>query len=118
MSLKKLTDLGEITITEKAIEEIAGYAATHCYGVVGMCEKNKTEFLKKIFGGENLRQGIKCTVKDDEITIDIHIKVNYGVNIKALCENVRQDISYAVANMTATKIRAINVCVDDIVVIK
>lgn len=118
MALKKLTDLGEIIITAKSIEEIAGYAATHCYGVVGMCEKNKTDFLKRVFGGENLRKGIKCTINDDGITIDIHIKVSYGVNIKALCENVRQDISYAVANMIATKIKAINVCVDDIVVIK
>lgn len=118
MTFKNLTDLGEIIITEKAMEQIVGYATTHCYGVVGMCEKNKTEFFKKVFGGENLRQGIKCTINSDEISIDVHIRVSYGVNIKALCENVKQDITYAVASMTPIKIKAINVCVDDIIVTK
>jgi len=118
MSLIKITDLGEITITEKVIEEIAGYAATHCYGVVGMCEKNPTEFLKKVFGGESIRKGIKVSIKDDQLTIDIHIKVSYGVNLKALSENVRQDITYAIEAMTKATIKEINVYIDDIVVIK
>lgn len=119
MPLKKINDVGDITIMEKAIEEIAGYAATHCYGVVGMCEKNPTEVVKKIFGADkSLRHGIKATIKDDAVTIDIHIRVSYGVNIKAIGENVKQDISYAVTNMTSAKIKTINVFVDDIVVIK
>jgi len=118
MSLIKITDLGEITITERVIEEIAGYAATHCYGVVGMREKNTAEFLKKVFGGENIRKGIKAVTKDGKIIIDIHIKVSYGVNIKALSENVRQDIAYAIDAMTKTPIKEINVYIDDIVVIK
>ena len=119
MPIKKINDLGEISITEKAIEEIAGYAATHCYGVVGMCEKNPTEVVKKFLGVDNsLRHGLKVTCKEDEINIDIHIRVSYGVNIKAIGENVKQDISYAVSNMTNAKIGNINVFVDDIVVTK
>ena len=119
MPLKRINDVGDITTTEKAIEEIAGYAATHCYGVVGMCGKNPTEVVKKIFGGDkSLRHGIKVTIKDDEVNIDIHIRVSYGVNIKAIGENVKQDISYAVTTMTNAKINTINVYVDDIVVVK
>jgi uncharacterized alkaline shock family protein YloU len=119
MPLKKINDVGDVTIMEKAIEEIAGYAATHCYGVVGMCEKNPTEVVKKIFGADkSLRHGIKVVIKDDEINIDIHIRVNYGVNIKAIGENVKQDIAYAVTNMTNAKVNSINVYVDDIVVVK
>lgn len=119
MPLKNINDLGEITITEKLIEEIAGYCATHCYGVVGMCEKSPTEVVKKLFGVDNsLRHGIKVSCKDDEINIDIHIRVSYGVNIKVIGENVKNDISYAIKNMTNAKINKINVFVDDIVVNK
>ena len=119
MALKKLNDLGEITVSEKAIEEIAGYAATHCYGVVGMSEKSPTEMIKKLFKADKgLRHGIKATIKDNTVTIDIHIKVSYGVNMKALSENVKQDIAYAVSNMTKEKIKEINVYIDDIIVNK
>ena len=118
MALVELTDLGKITITERTIEEIAGYAATHCYGVVGMCEKNTADFLRKVFKNDNIRKGIKATCVNDEISIDIHIKVSYGVNLKALSENVRQDITYAIGKMTKFAIKTINVCIDDIVVTK
>ena len=119
MPVKKINDLGEITISEKAIEEVAGYAATHCYGVVGMREKNPTEAIKKFFKASSwLRHGIKATVKENEICVDIHIKVSYGVNLKVLSENVKQDIAYAISKMTKNKIKEINVYVDDIIVNK
>ena len=118
MPLKKLTDVGEITVTEKAIEEIAGYAATHCYGVVGMCEKSKAEVLKRVFGGDSLRKGIKVVCRDGAVRIEIHIKLSYGVKIKVLDENVKSDITYAVENMTQTKVKDVTVCIDDIVVNK
>ena len=119
MALSKINDLGEITVSEKALEEIAGYAATHCYGVVGMSEKSAGEIIKKFFKTDNgLRHGIKAVCKDNKITIDIHIKVSYGVNIKALSENVKQDIAYAISTMTNETIAEINVFIDDIVVNK
>ncbi|MBO5408202.1 MAG: Asp23/Gls24 family envelope stress response protein [Clostridia bacterium] len=118
MPLKKLTDVGEITVTEKTIEEIAGYAATHCYGVVGMCEKSTAEVIKRFFGSENLRKGIKVVCRDGLVSIEIHIKVSYGVNIKVLAENVKSDITYAVEKMTQAKIKDVTVCIDDIVVNK
>lgn len=119
MALQKINDLGEITISERAIEEVAGFAATHCYGVVGMSEKNSAEIIKKFFKAKgSLRHGIKATLKNNEIVVDIHIKVSYGVNIKALSENVKQDIAYAISNMTNEKIKEINVYIDDIVVNK
>ncbi len=118
MPLKKLTDVGEINILEKAIEEIAGYAATHCYGVVGMCEKSKADAIKRIFVSDGLRKGIKVVCRDGMVSIEIHIKVSYGVNIKVLAENVKEDITYAVEKMTQVKVKDVTVCVDDIVVNK
>ena len=118
MPLKKLSDVGEITVTEKTIEEIAGHVATHCYGVVGMCVKSKAEVLKRVFGSESLRKGIKVVCRDNTVSIEIHIKVTYGVNIKVLAENVKQDITYAVEKMTGAKVKDVTVCVDDIVVNK
>lgn len=118
MPLKKLTDVGEITVTEKAIEEIAGYTATHCYGVVGMCEKSTTEVIKRFFGSESIRKGIRVVCRDGMVSIEIHVKVSYGVNIKVLAENVKQDITYAVEKMTKARVNDVTVCIDDIVVNK
>ena len=56
--------------------------------------------------------------RDNTVSIEIHIKVTYGVNIKVLAENVKQDITYAVEQMTGAKIKDVTVCVDDIVVNK
>ena len=43
MSTVKENALGKIEITDNVIGNIAGYAATRCYGVVGMIFKNKTD---------------------------------------------------------------------------
>ena len=119
MGIEFKNENGGISVSSKFISEVAANIAESCYGVVGMSEKNPTEAIKKFFkASSGLRHGIKVTIKENEIYVDIHIKVSYGVNLKVLSENVKQDIAYAISNMTNEKIKEINVFVDDIVVNK
>ena len=55
MSTVKENALGKIEITDNVIGNIAGYAATRCYGVVGMIFKNKTDGIMGLLKRDLLR---------------------------------------------------------------
>ena len=51
---------------------------------------------------------------DDSITIDLHIMVDHGVNIPVVSSSIINEVSYNVTKSTGTKVQAINVHVDSI----
>ena len=61
---------GLIRISNAVIAKIAGYAATKCYGVVGMAMRTGKDGLARLLKKENLDKGIKIKVeKKDKITV-------------------------------------------------
>ena len=57
MVLKTSGDLGEVTISNNVISEIAGAVATKCYGVVGMASRNKKDGIVNLLKPDNATKG-------------------------------------------------------------
>lgn len=110
MAVKKITDLGEIIIQNDVIAKISGMAATSCYGVVGMTDSKGA--LYNLFLGNSISKGVAVSVQDECLIIDLHIMVEYGVNISAISESIIKNVRYSVENMTGCKVGAVNVYVD------
>ena len=72
---------GLIRISNAVIAKIAGYAATKCYGVVGMAMRTGKDGLARLLKKENLDKGIKIKVEDDKVDITLFVIMEYGVNI-------------------------------------
>ena len=62
MVLKTSGDLGEVTISNNVISEIAGAVATKCYGVVGMASRNKKDGIVNLLKADSMTKGISITV--------------------------------------------------------
>ncbi|WHH59888.1 Asp23/Gls24 family envelope stress response protein [Petroclostridium sp. X23] len=105
-------DHGNIIIPAEVIANMAGMTATQCYGVVGMASRNTADGLVSLLKKEALNKGIKVTVEAQYLTIDLHIIVEYGVNISAICENIVNNVRYSLESATGLKVKKINIYVE------
>jgi len=105
--------LGRITISSDAIAHIVGETARECYGIVGMAARGPVG--KLLAKRERLTQGIEITRDDgDGVTIDLHVVVEYGLNLAEVASTVRNRVSYEVGRLTGLPVRAVEVHIDDV----
>ena len=105
--------LGRITISSDAIAHIVGETARECYGVVGMATRGP---VGKLLGKrERLKQGIQIA-RDPQggVTIDLHVVVEYGLNLAEVASTVRNRVSYEVGRLTGLPVRSVEVHIDDV----
>ena len=106
--------LGRITISSDAIAHIVGETARECYGVVGMAARGPVG--KLLAKRERPTQGIQIGRGDDGggITIDLHVVVEYGLNLAEVASTIRNRVAYEVGRLTGLRVRAVEVHIDDV----
>ncbi|MFR1323621.1 MULTISPECIES: Asp23/Gls24 family envelope stress response protein [Ezakiella] len=114
MSAKIITDYGKITISDNAVAIIAGISAMETYGVVGMAAKNATDGIFELLSFKNLSKGIKVTSEETFVNIDIHIIIQYGINIAVVSENLIEKVRFNVEKQTGLEVRDVNLFVQGI----
>ena len=100
---------GMITISNEVIATIAGDAATRCYGVVGMAVRNKADGIASLLKRDAMSKGIKVTIDEDGLAIDVHVIVGYGINIKTTSESIIESVKYNVESVTGFVVKQVNV---------
>ena len=115
MAAEVVTALGKITISDDLVASIAGYAAVENYGIVGMNAKKAGDSLIELFGGDNVRRGVKVTVvAPDTVAIDLYVTLEYGVSLPAVAQNTRSNVKYRVEEMTGLTVQSVNIHVESI----
>lgn len=112
------TQYGKILIDEDVIATYAGSVAVECFGIVGMAAVNMKDGLVKLLKRDYLTHGISVLVEaDNQITIDFHVIVAYGVSIYTVSENLIDTVRYKVESFTGMTINKINIYVEGVRVI-
>ena len=107
------SDQGDISVSGAVFSNITGIAATNCYGVKGMAFRSMTDGLVHLLRREAMSKGVSITYNDDNsISIELHIIVENGVNIPAVCRSIMSEVRYIVNKNTGVTVKAVNVCVD------
>jgi uncharacterized alkaline shock family protein YloU len=110
--------LGTVTIDTDVIATYAGSVAVECFGIVGMAAVNMKDGLVKLLKRDYLSHGINVTIEDNnEISIDFHVIVSYGVSIFTVSDNLIDTVKYRVEEFTGMKIAKINISVEGVRVI-
>ena len=110
--------LGTVTINPDVIATYAGSVAVECSGIVGMAAVNMKDGLVKLLKRDYLSHGINVTIDDNnEISIDFHVIVSYGVSIFTVSDNLIETVKYRVEEFTGMKIKKINISVEGVRVI-
>ena len=111
--MKLQNDLGEIRISGEVFTAITGRAATNCYGVKGMAVRSKTDGLVHLLKRESMAKGVKVYYNEDgTVSIELHIIVENGVNLMAVCRSIMGEVRYVVSKTTGVEVRSVDVCVD------
>ena len=111
------TEQGEIRISDAVLSNITGAAATSCFGVKGMAYRSMTDGLVHLLRGEAMSKGVHITQHDEgDISIELHIVVEPGVNMSAISREIISQVRYLVNKNTGARIRSVDVCVDSITI--
>lgn len=112
------TGLGEITINTDVIATYAGSVAVECFGIVGMAAVNMKDGLVKLLRRkDSLKNGINVELNDNKISLDFHVIVAYGVSIRAVSDNLIDNVKYKLEAFTGIEIENINIMVEGVRVI-
>lgn len=103
---------GEIVIYQNVFANIVGNIINDCYGVVGMAAKSTTEELVSLVRKDNYDKGVKVKAEGEQLIIDVHIIVVYGVNLQAITRSMAKEVKYIMEKMTGFKVKAVNIYVD------
>lgn len=114
MSTEIKNERGTISISNTVIAKLAGYTATQCYGVVGMCSKTGKDGIAGLLKKENMDKGIKVKTENNVIEIALYIIVEYGLNIGTIGETIRSNVKYNVEKFTGMEVAAVQVNVESV----
>ncbi|MDM8245008.1 Asp23/Gls24 family envelope stress response protein [Collinsella tanakaei] len=90
---------GTLSVSNDVIADIAGYAAMSCYGVVGMAEQQQGVESVRLLPGQRLRKGVLVSATDEGLSLDLHVVLENGVNMKSVCQNLASSVSFTLAEI-------------------
>ncbi|MDD6195389.1 Asp23/Gls24 family envelope stress response protein [[Clostridium] aminophilum] len=100
--------IGEVKIADDVVAVIAGLAATEVEGVHSMAGDYTKEMLSKL-GMKNLGKGVKVTVDEDHVYVDISLNIKYGYSIPNVSAAVQDKVKDSIENMTGLSVLEVNV---------
>ena len=108
---------GKILVSGNVYTDIAGTAATNCFGVKGMAARSMKDGLYHLLRKESASKGVSVEFHDDNsITINLHIIVDHGVNLTAVGSSIISEVKYVVSSTTGTQVRDVNVYIDSVII--
>ena len=108
---------GSVNISTSVYTEIVGTAATNCMGVKGLAARSVKDGVYHLLRKESMGKGVHVEFHEDgTISIDLHIMVGDGVNLNAIGNAIIDEVRYMVENCTGTKVRAVNVYIDSLLI--
>ena len=105
---------GRVDISLDVIRDMAGFTASSCYGVVGMASRSKKDGIVNLLLPDNNKKGIDAQLTDDGLDIELHIILQYGLNIAAISKNVSERVRYTLETHTGLKVKCVNIRVEGI----
>ena len=115
--IRQTNEQGSVNVSTNVYSDIAGTAASNCFGVKGMAARSVSDGVYHLLRKESMSKGVKVEFhEDDTITIDLHIMVDNGVNLNAVGASIISEVRYVVAKCTGTEVRAVNVYIDSMMI--
>ena len=105
--------MGTIEISHGYFTNLIGHAVSECYGVSGMAVSTPSQGLRSLLLGRDAQdKGVTVRNSGDQLAIDLHIVVSYGVNIAAIVKSIRNKVRYTIESATGLTVVKVNVYVD------
>ena len=112
MAVEVASPLGRVTIANEAVAQIVGHTAAECYGVVGMAARGGR--VGRLLARDRLTQGIEVDRAEGGVAIDLHVVVEYGLNLAEVAATLRSRVAYEVERLTGLRVARVEVHIEDV----
>lgn len=112
--MKGIISIGDATISEEAVKQMAGSVALECFGIVGMAAVSMTDGLMRLITKESLTKGVEISVENGRISVAFHVIVAYGVSITAVSDNLVETVKYKLESFTGMKVGHVEIFVEGV----
>lgn len=110
---------GTVTIANDVLQDIAGYVALECYGVVGMASPSLRDGVAQLLSRDRLRKGVVITNSDEHsVNVDLYVVIEHGTNLTQVSRNLSDRVRYALTHDADVKVTDVNVHVQGLKVRK
>ena len=106
--LQENTKFGEVRIADDVISMIAAISATEVDGVAGMSGNITSDLISRL-GVKNLSRGVKVTIAEEKVSIELSLELKYGVSLPKVCKSVQEKVKSSVETMTALTVDEVNI---------
>lgn len=106
--LKADENVGAVQIADDVVAMIASLAATEVNGVSSMAGNITNELMSRV-GMKKLNKGVRVSVQEGRVNVDLAVTMDYGYNIPATCQQVQNKVKSAIENMTGLICESVNI---------
>ena len=104
---------GQVQISNEVLTIIAGLAATEVKGVASMGGNITNELVAKM-GVRSLAKGVRTTMEDGAVNVDLTLNLDYGYSVPKTSQKVQEKVKAAVENMTGLNVENVNIKIANI----
>lgn len=106
--IQEIGGVGEVQIADEVVAIIAGLAATEVEGVSSMAGNITYDLVSKL-GMKSLSRGVKVTVLEGVVTVELALNMEYGKNILETSKKVQERVKSSIENMTGLQVADVNI---------
>lgn len=107
---ERTVENGGIFISNDVVASIAANAAKDIEGVSGFAYKS----VNRAGSASDISKAVRVVSQDNDVKIQIGIRVKNGVNLQTVSLNIQRSIKNAVQSMTGKVVSKVNVAVQGI----
>ena len=108
IELEENESIGEVKIADEVVATIAAIAATEVAGVDSVAGNMTNEMLGKL-GMKNLSRGVKISVEEGHVSVDLTLVMKYGYSIPQVTAKVQDKVKETIDNMTGLSVLDVNI---------
>lgn len=112
MGLISKNSLGTIKITKKVIYDTIHIAASHSYGLIAI--RGKANNVFSFFTNERTDSGVEFKETPEGLEIDLFVELHYGVNVKAVVDNIMENVKYKVESLLGINVSSVNIAIESV----
>ena len=99
---------GEVRIADDVVANIAGIAATEIEGVACTVGNMSAELMSKM-GVKTQAKGVKVSLEDNVVAVDMALIMKYGYNIPVTSKKVQERVKTSIENMTGLLVSDVSI---------
>jgi len=106
------TPQGRVSISREAVAQIVGRTVAECYGVVGTAPAARAPArVRRLLARARPTLGIAVGGEGENLTLDLRVVVEHGLNLAEVAATVRSQVAYEVLRLTGFDVAAVEVVI-------